>query len=192
MPVRRLHNYLYCPRLFYLQWVEDLFMENAETTSGSAVHKRVDEPSHLREQDLDIAERAALRSVAVHSESLGLTGIVDLIEDTGNGRQLLDYKRGAPRRDEDGMIRSCSSLSARKDPNRFFGSKRWVCPTWSARGSRSSEWGLLLNSGRGTIVLSRYAHFRIFGAAKCHRPNPSAFWIPTSLTSRVLRCRVAS
>ena len=104
MPVRRLHNYLYCPRLFYLQWVEDLFVENADTASGSAVHKRVDEPSHLREQDLDITERAALRSVAVHSESLGLTGIVDLIEDTGNGRQLLDYKRGAPRRDEDGNL----------------------------------------------------------------------------------------
>lgn len=104
MPVRRLHNYLYCPRLFYLQWVEDLFVENADTAAGTAVHKRVDEPSHLREQDLDILERAALRSVAVHSEALGLTGIVDLIEDTGSGRQLLDYKRGAPRRDEDGNL----------------------------------------------------------------------------------------
>lgn len=99
MPVRRLHNYLYCPRLFYLQWVEDLFVENAETASGSAVHKRVDDPSHLRDQDLDLAERASLRSVALHSETLGLTGVVDLIEDTGKGRELLDYKRGAPRRD---------------------------------------------------------------------------------------------
>lgn len=104
MPVRRLHNYLYCPRLFYLQWVEDLFVENADTASGSAVHKRVDEPSHLRDQDLDMSERAALRSVAVHSVVLGLTGIVDLIEDTGNGRKLLEYKRGAPRRDEDGNL----------------------------------------------------------------------------------------
>ena len=102
MPVRRLHNYLYCPRLFYLQWVEDLFVENADTASGSAVHKRVDEPSCLREQDLDIAERAALRSVTVHSEPLGLTGIADLIEDTGDGRELLDYKRGSPNRDENG------------------------------------------------------------------------------------------
>ena len=104
MPVRRLHNYLYCPRLFYLPWVEDLFIENAETASGSAVHKRVDEPSHLRDQDLDMTERAALRSVAVHSESLGLTGIVDLIEDTGNGRHLLDYKRGSPHQNEDGSL----------------------------------------------------------------------------------------
>jgi CRISP-associated protein Cas1 len=102
MPVRRLHNFLYCPRLFYLQWVEDLFVENAETTSGSAVHKRVDDPSHLRDKYLDLAERAALRSISVESEALGLTGVVDLVEDTGNGRELLDYKRGAPHRDANG------------------------------------------------------------------------------------------
>jgi CRISPR-associated protein Cas1 len=102
MPVRRLHNFLYCPRLFYLQWVEDLFVENADTAAGSATHKRVDEPSHLRPQDLDLDERSELRSVALHSERLALTGIVDLIESTESGRELLDYKRGAPRRDEDG------------------------------------------------------------------------------------------
>src|SRR5579862_8134837 len=31
MPVRRLQNYAYCPRLFYYQWVENLFEENADT-----------------------------------------------------------------------------------------------------------------------------------------------------------------
>jgi CRISPR-associated protein Cas1 len=102
MPVRRLHNFLYCPRLFYLQWVEDLFVENADTAVGSSTHKRVDEPSYLRPQDLELDERSELRSVALHSERLGLTGIVDLIESTETGRELLDYKRGSPRRDEDG------------------------------------------------------------------------------------------
>ena len=102
MPVRRLHNFIYCPRLFYLQWVEDLFVENADTAAGSSTHKRVDEPSYLRPQDLDLDERSELRSVALHSERLGLTGIVDLIESTETGRELLDYKRGSPRRDEDG------------------------------------------------------------------------------------------
>lgn len=71
MPVRRLHNYLYCPRLFYLQWVEDLFVESADTASGSAVHKRVDDPSHLREQNLDICHPKRLRQVAKTCESFG-------------------------------------------------------------------------------------------------------------------------
>lgn len=35
MPVRRLHNFAYCPRLFYLQWVENIFVENADTAEGT-------------------------------------------------------------------------------------------------------------------------------------------------------------
>ena len=30
MGVRNLHNFIYCPRLFYFQWVENIFQENAE------------------------------------------------------------------------------------------------------------------------------------------------------------------
>ena len=56
MPVRRLHNYLYCPRLFYLQWVENIFEENADTAAGSAVHRQADQPSRL-----DDAKATALR-----------------------------------------------------------------------------------------------------------------------------------
>lgn len=102
LPVRRLHNFLYCQRLFYLQWVEDLFVENADTAAGSSVHKRVDEPSHLRPQDLDLNERSELRAVALYSERHGLSGIADLIENTEDGRELMDYKRGVARRDEYG------------------------------------------------------------------------------------------
>ncbi len=34
LPVRRLHNFIYCPRLFYFQWVENIFQENADTVAG--------------------------------------------------------------------------------------------------------------------------------------------------------------
>lgn len=102
MPVRRLHNFVYCPRLFYLQWVEDLWVENAETASGSHLHRNTDKPSHWKD-DLDLAERALLRSLSLESEKLGLRGIIDLIEDTGTGREILDYKRGSARRDENGQ-----------------------------------------------------------------------------------------
>ena len=44
LPVRRLHNFAYCPRLFYFQWVENLFVENADTAEGSAVHRQTDKP----------------------------------------------------------------------------------------------------------------------------------------------------
>lgn len=102
MPVRRLHNFVYCPRLFYLQWVEDLFVEDAQTAEGSFLHRNADKPSHWKD-DLDLAERASLRSVALESTRLGLTGVVDLIEDMGQGRELIDYKRGSARVLDDGQ-----------------------------------------------------------------------------------------
>jgi CRISPR-associated protein Cas1 len=42
MGVRNFHNFIYCPRLFYFQWVENIFQENADTVAGSHVHRNVE------------------------------------------------------------------------------------------------------------------------------------------------------
>ncbi|QTN33658.1 CRISPR-associated endonuclease Cas1 [Akkermansiaceae bacterium] len=99
MPVRRLHNYSYCKRLFYLQWVEDLWVEDADTAAGSHTHRNTDKPSHWGE-NLDPSERSSLRSLSLESETLGLRGVIDLIENTASGREIIDYKKGTARRDE--------------------------------------------------------------------------------------------
>src|SRR5690606_11784579 len=85
LPVRRLHNYVYCPRLCYLQWVENLFVENADTVAGEAAHRNVDRPSAFDDEKkealaADLPEGARLRSLHLPSEQLRLTGIVDLVE----------------------------------------------------------------------------------------------------------------
>lgn len=49
MPVRRLNNFVFCQRLFYFQWVENIFQESADTVAGSNVHRNVDAPSRLDE-----------------------------------------------------------------------------------------------------------------------------------------------
>lgn len=100
IPVRRLHNFAYCPRLFYLQWVENLWVESADTAAGSHLHRNTDKPSRWSDE-LDLAASGTLRSLALHSDTLGLTGVVDLIEDTDTGRELIDYKKGSARRDEE-------------------------------------------------------------------------------------------
>ncbi|HOR26080.1 MAG TPA: CRISPR-associated endonuclease Cas1 [Opitutaceae bacterium] len=109
MPVRRLHNYLYCPRLFYLQWVENLFEENADTAEGSAKHRQVDAPSRFDDEKAEalrnsLPEGARLRSLRIESESLGLVGVIDLIESNESGLEIADYKKGAARRLDDGTI----------------------------------------------------------------------------------------
>jgi CRISPR-associated protein Cas1 len=103
LPVRRLHNFIYCPRLFYFQWVENIFQENADTVAGSHVHRNVDAPSKLdNPKELGLPEGAKLRSLRLESESLGLIGVVDIVEGGPDGAEIIDYKRGSARRDAEG------------------------------------------------------------------------------------------
>jgi CRISPR-associated protein Cas1 len=103
LPVRRLHNFIYCPRLFYFQWVENIFQENADTVAGSHVHRNVDAPSRLDDpKELGLPEGSKLRSLRLESESLGLIGVVDIVEGGPDGAEVIDYKRGSARRDAEG------------------------------------------------------------------------------------------
>lgn len=105
LPVRRLHNYAYCPRLFYYQWVENIFVENADTVAGSSRHRQVDKPSRMDAREgLEIPEGANVRSLHLASESLGLVGEIDIIEGGPEGCMLIDYKRGSARKSESGEL----------------------------------------------------------------------------------------
>jgi CRISPR-associated protein Cas1 len=42
MPSRMLNEFVYCPRLFYYEFVDGVFVENADTERGTGIHKRVD------------------------------------------------------------------------------------------------------------------------------------------------------
>ncbi|MDA7618638.1 CRISPR-associated endonuclease Cas1 [Verrucomicrobia bacterium] len=103
LPVRRLHNYLYCPRLFYYQWVENLFVDNADTVEGKRAHRNVDSPTRIKAaEELDLPDGSKLCSIKVESNKLGLIGVIDLVEDTGSGAEIVEYKKGSARRDIDG------------------------------------------------------------------------------------------
>ncbi len=107
LPVRRLHNFTYCPRLFYYQWVENLFEENADTIAGSHVHRNVDRPSSYAEEKQaalaeGLPEGARLRSLKLESVALGLLGVVDLIEGDAEGAAVVDYKKGSAKRGANG------------------------------------------------------------------------------------------
>jgi len=107
MPVRRLNNFVYCPRLFYFQWVENIFQESVDTVAGSLTHRNVDAPSRFDDEKQkalaeNLPEGAKLRSLRLESEALGLIGVVDLIEGSAEGAQIVDYKKGSARRNSEG------------------------------------------------------------------------------------------
>ncbi len=105
LPVRRLHNYAYCPRLFYYQWVENIFVENADTVAGSSKHRQVDKPSHIDAgEGFEVPEGTTVRSLDLESVSLGLVGKIDVIEGGPDGCQIIDYKRGSAWKNEAGEM----------------------------------------------------------------------------------------
>lgn len=121
IPARMLNEFVYCPRLFYYEYVEGLFAHNADTLAGAAAHKRVDfgkgnlpppQPAEKRSPDQpgDNKEKTAdelapetihSRSVSLSSERLGVTAKLDLVEvhptTNGNGdRDLFSPLRVCP------------------------------------------------------------------------------------------------
>lgn len=102
LPARMLNEFVYCPRLFYYEWVEGLFAHNQETIEGSLAHQRVDAGTGAlppTEELLDATEKLHARSVQLSSDRYGLIATIDLVEAQGDQATPVDYKRGAPSSD---------------------------------------------------------------------------------------------
>ncbi len=103
LPARMVNEFVYCPRLFFYEWVEGVFRESADTLEGSAQHKRVDaRPSELPEAGA-AEEKIHARSVTLSSERLRVIAKLDLVEAEGTAATPVDYKHGAPREGKDGI-----------------------------------------------------------------------------------------
>lgn len=108
LPARMLNEFVYCPRLFFYEWVEGVFESSSDTLDGQAKHTRVDSgPSAMPTAAEVNGETIHSRSVTLSSERVGLTAKLDLIENDvsatdGKFVRPVDYKRGKPR-DVDGV-----------------------------------------------------------------------------------------
>ena len=102
IPVRALNQVTYCPRLYWLQYVERLMVINEHVEDGVVKHGRVNDPkAALRPRK----ERDTIhtRSVSLASEALGLTGKLDLIEEKEGEIYPVEYKRSAAPTDVNGQ-----------------------------------------------------------------------------------------
>ncbi len=93
IPARILNEFVYCPRLAYLMWVQAEFAHNADTVEGALAHRRVDSPSGSLPEGSEAAETIHARSVDLSSERLGVTAKIDLIEGAAGEVHPVDYKK---------------------------------------------------------------------------------------------------
>jgi len=96
LPARMLNEFVYCPRLAYLEWVQGEWAENADTVEGRFAHRALARPGgDLPEADgIDDEARIHARSVTLSSERLGVIATLDLVEGEGGTVRPVDYKRG--------------------------------------------------------------------------------------------------
>ncbi len=106
LPARMLNEYVYCPRLFYLEHVDGLFRHNEHTLAGASLHGRVDRRTDALPEggENDPSRTIHARSVTLSSQRYGLVAKLDLVESRGDQATPVDYKRGTPRQLPDGTL----------------------------------------------------------------------------------------
>lgn len=105
LPARMVNEFVFCPRLFFYEWVEGVFRESADTVEGSIQHKRVDREggSLPSAAALDPDDRIHSRSVTLSSERLRVIAKMDLLEIDDGAVTPVDYKHGRPKEGKDGL-----------------------------------------------------------------------------------------
>jgi CRISP-associated protein Cas1 len=104
LPARMVNEFVYCPRLFFYEWVEGLFRESADTVEGKFQHQRVDKKADKMPSPEEAEEeKIHARSVTLSSERLRVIAKIDLVEGGGGVVTPVDYKHGRPRETEDGL-----------------------------------------------------------------------------------------
>ncbi len=104
MPARMVNEFVYCPRLFYYEWVEGLFQHSADTIEGKWQHRRVDSQEGALPAAAELGgEELRTRSVTLASDRYGVIARMDLLEASGGVVTPVDYKHGKPMETEQGL-----------------------------------------------------------------------------------------
>lgn len=91
LPVRMLVQYAYCPRLFYLEWVDGEFRHNVHTVEGKYDHRRSDSDTESESWLGDLSRR---RSVSLSSPAEHLSGKMDMLETAEGNASPVEIKHG--------------------------------------------------------------------------------------------------
>lgn len=89
LPLSFLNQLVYCPRRFWLMYVESEMLVNAPVLEGMLRHQRAHTPGQMRDE----AGRV-IRSVHVWSDALRIAGIADFVEERDGTMIPLEHKNG--------------------------------------------------------------------------------------------------
>ena len=96
LPVRMVNEYVYCPRLAFLEWVDGEWADSGDTEEGRRAHVRVDAGGGKMPAPDETEARPdfVARSVMLSSAALGIIAKMDVIEGEGGAVTPVDTKKG--------------------------------------------------------------------------------------------------
>lgn len=80
VPARMVNEFVYCPRLFHLEWVQSHFAPNDDVEEGLYLHRVVDTAKGDLPVDDEWRAGRKASSVWLASKTLGLAAKLDLVE----------------------------------------------------------------------------------------------------------------
>ena len=95
IPVRMVNEWVYCPRLAYLEWVEGEWADSGDTAEGKRAHARIDKGEGRLSAPEELGdEMVRARAVTLSSERLGIIAKMDVVETEGGVAMPVDFKKG--------------------------------------------------------------------------------------------------
>src|SRR6516225_5490349 len=102
LPARMVNEFVYCPRLFFYEWVDGVFRSSVDTVEGKFQHQRVDaKATELPKPEEVTAEKIHSRSVTLSSEKHRVIAKIDLVESGPGVQDSGSGTRGSGFRDEE-------------------------------------------------------------------------------------------
>lgn len=99
MPARMLNEFVYCPRLFHLEWVDQRWAANEDTAAGIFTHRPVDSRGGVMPApDAEESARTTY-SVSLSDDDWGLTAVIDRVDHLDGTSTPVDRKKGHPQAD---------------------------------------------------------------------------------------------
>jgi CRISPR-associated endonuclease Cas1/CRISPR-associated protein Cas4 len=96
LPARMVNEWVYCPRLAFLEWVDGEWADSGDTEEGRRAHVRVDSGGGKMPSPAETEPRPdfVARSVMLSSSALGIIAKMDVIEGEGGAVTPVDTKKG--------------------------------------------------------------------------------------------------
>lgn len=94
IPARMVNEFVYCPRLCHLEWVQGEFAHSAHTVEGGFVHRQVDQLKGELPGPDELPDGLEVRSLTLSSDRLGAIAKLDIARSENGKVTPVDFKRG--------------------------------------------------------------------------------------------------